>query len=196
LLGSSECYRENLIHHKRCLTGLESASRPRTYLVEVQQCTPKPPDGLFGWVRPILSTSDERIMRTCGLDAFLFLRYLTVILKILLPITFIVTPTLGCLNYFSGERSLTTSFDQLSITNVASTHVAKRMWAHWTVCIIVVIRICYVLHHEILAFVKARHTYLRSRVGSTNAHLRVGKHQVTRNSCVLTSNYLSSYQSN
>jgi hypothetical protein len=109
-------------------------------------------------------------MRTCGLDAFLFLRYLTVILKILLPITFIVTPTLGCLNYFSGERSLTTSFDQLSITNVASTHVAKRMWAHWTVCIIVVIWICYVLHHEILAFVKARHTYLRSRVGSTNAH--------------------------
>jgi hypothetical protein len=129
-------------------------------LIPDQQRVEEPPEGLVAWLKPVWSTTDDVIIQKCGFDAFLFLRYLRMLLKVFLPVTFVVLPVLAPINRLSGNNERSAFLDVFSISNVAPRHAASRLWTHWALGTLVVAWVCYVIHEETFAYIKAkqRHT--------------------------------------
>jgi hypothetical protein len=115
------------------------------------------------WLKPVWSTTDDLIIQKCGFDAFLFLRYLRMMLRVFLPVTFIVLPVLVPINRLSGNNVRTAFLDVFSISNVAPRHAASRLWIHWALGTLVVAWVCYVVHDETLAYIKAKQRYTSGR---------------------------------
>lgn len=82
------------------------------------------------------------------------------LLKVFLPITFVVLPVLAPINRLSGTNERTAFLDVFSISNVASRHATSRLWTHWALGTLVVAWVCNVIHEETLVYIKAkqRHT--------------------------------------
>lgn len=81
-------------------------------------------------------------------------------LRVFLPVTCVVLPVLAPINRLSGKSVRPAFLDIFSISNVAPQHVASRLWTHWGLGTLVVAWVCYVVHDETLAYIKAkqRHT--------------------------------------
>jgi len=84
-------------------------------------------------------------------------------LRIFLPIAFVVIPTLVPINRLSGKPGRTASLKGLSISNVEPRHTATRLWAHCAVGTFVVGWVCYVIHDETLRYVVMRQRYFQGR---------------------------------
>lgn len=84
-------------------------------------------------------------------------------LRVFLPVTFIVLPVLAPINRLSGTNAQTAFLDVFSISNVAPRHAASRLWLHWALGTLVVAWVCYVVHDETLAYVKAKQRYTSGR---------------------------------
>ncbi|KAK5163480.1 uncharacterized protein LTR77_010662 [Saxophila tyrrhenica] len=89
--------------------------RPRSYLVPEKERVAAPPQGIVGWIKPLFTTTNLAFIQKCGLDAYFFLRYLRMLLKIFLPVALVVLPILLPINRYSGTNK---SLDRLSISNV------------------------------------------------------------------------------
>ncbi|KAH2121159.1 hypothetical protein KXW75_002615 [Aspergillus fumigatus] len=147
--------------------------QPRTYLVPDRERTKPSPPGLFSWVGPVFRTSSSEFIQKCGLDAYFFLRYLRMLLKIFVPLGCIVLPVLLPLNKVDGKdrnfKSATgtgdtwnvTGLDQLAWGNVAPEHV-QRYWAHLIMAIIVIVYVCAVFFDELKGYIRLRQAYLTS----------------------------------
>ncbi|KAL2843223.1 hypothetical protein BJX68DRAFT_156882 [Aspergillus pseudodeflectus] len=147
--------------------------QPRTYLVPDRERTEPSPPGLFKWIIPIFSTSSSAFIQKCGLDAYFFLRYLRMLLKIFVPLAVIILPTLLPLNKIggkdrtykngtdTGDRWNVTGLDQLAWGNVApeNTH---RYWGHLILAIFVVIYVCAIFFDELRSYIRLRQAYLTS----------------------------------
>ena len=48
----------------------------------------------MGWLYPLFTVSNITLIQKCGLDAYFFLRFLRMLLKIFLPMALIVLPIL------------------------------------------------------------------------------------------------------
>jgi hypothetical protein len=131
--------------------------------VPEEQRAEQPPEGVLAWLIPVWSTTDNEIIRKCGFDALLFLRYLRMMLKILLPVTCVVVPVLVPINHLSGSNAQATFLDVFSISNVAPRHAASRLWIHWALGTCVVVWVLYVVHEETLTYVKAKQRYTSRR---------------------------------
>src|SRR5438045_3150606 len=77
--------------------------QPRTYLVPQKERTKPPHAGWWKWVKPVLSTSNSEFIQKCVLDAYFFLRYLRMLLKIFIPAACIILPILLPLNAIGGR---------------------------------------------------------------------------------------------
>jgi len=77
--------------------------QPRSYLVPEDERAKAPPKGLFRWIIPTWNTSSVEIVHKCGLDAYFFLRYLAMLIKIFLPLLLTVLPILLCVNAIGGK---------------------------------------------------------------------------------------------
>ncbi|KAL4910330.1 hypothetical protein BDW74DRAFT_50856 [Aspergillus multicolor] len=147
--------------------------QPRTYLVPDRERTEPSPPGLFSWISPIFRTSSSEFVQKCGLDAYFFLRYLRMLLKIFLPLGCIILPTLLTVNRVdgknqtykngtnTGDRWNVTGLDQLAWGNVApeNTH---RYWAHLVMAIILIVYVCFVFFDELRGYIRLRQAYLTS----------------------------------
>ncbi|GIJ88580.1 hypothetical protein Asppvi_007504 [Aspergillus pseudoviridinutans] len=147
--------------------------QPRTYLVPDRERTKPSPPGLFSWVGPVFRTSSSEFIQKCGLDAYFFLRYLRMLLKIFVPLGCIVLPILLPLNKVGGKdrnfKNATgtgdtwnvTGLDQLAWGNVAPEHV-QRYWAHLIMAVIVVVYVCAIFFDELKGYIRLRQAYLTS----------------------------------
>ncbi|KAL5333917.1 hypothetical protein BJX70DRAFT_379659 [Aspergillus crustosus] len=147
--------------------------QPRTYLVPDRERTQQSPPGLFKWIAPIFRTSSSEFIQKCGLDAYFFLRYLRMLLKIFLPLACVILPTLLPLNKVggkdkgyqngtnSGDRWNVTGLDQLAWGNVApeNTH---RYWGHLVMAVIVIVYVCAVFFDELRGYIRLRQAYMTS----------------------------------
>ena len=119
-------------------------------------------------------TSDAEFIRKCGLDAYLFLRYLRMLLKIFAPLCFIVLPVLLPLNAAGGKdtnyqnatdisspRWNVTGLDQLAWGNVTPHHT-QRYWGHLVVAIFVIVYVCAIFFDELRGYIRLRQAYLTS----------------------------------
>ncbi|OJD14133.1 hypothetical protein AJ78_05508 [Emergomyces pasteurianus Ep9510] len=146
--------------------------QPRTYLVPERERTEPSPPGLFRWIAPVFRTSNSEFIQKCGLDAYFFLRYLRMLLKIFVPLSFIILPVLIPLNKVGGKdtravpnmdgtRYNVSGLDQLAWGNITPEH-ADRYWAHLVLAIIVVVYVCAVFFDELRGYIRLRQTYLTS----------------------------------
>ncbi|KAI9833116.1 MAG: hypothetical protein M1826_000483 [Phylliscum demangeonii] len=145
---------------------------PRTYLVGSSERTKPPPRGLFNWLIPVITTDSSEIIRKCGMDAYFFIRYLRMLLRIFIPIAVVVLPILLPLNFVDGRGTVrrgeqrskqynVTGLDRFSFGNVRpdQTH---RYWAHLVLGILIVIYVCVVFYDELRGYVRTRQAYLTS----------------------------------
>lgn len=139
--------------------------RPRTYLVPEKERIPPPPDGLFAWIKPVFLTPNSEFIRKCGLDAYFFLRYLRMLLKIFIPMACVILPILLPLNatggVSEGPSSNVTALNALAWSNVSQRN-ANRYWAHLVLAVATVLYICYIVFGELKGYIKLRQAYLTS----------------------------------
>ena len=150
-------------------------SEPRTYLVPDRARTRPPPDSLWRWLIPILRTSTNDFIGKCGLDAYFFLRYLRMLLKIFVPAAILIILILVPLNKVNGRGasfatgiygnsttySNVTGLDQLAWGNVRPTQ-NNRYWAHLVLAVFLVVYVCYVFYDELIGYIHLRQAYLTS----------------------------------
>ena len=132
--------------------------RPRSYLVAEKERVPAPPNGLISWLKPLFSTPNLAFIQKCGLDAYFFLRYLRLLLKIFLPLGIIILPILLPINQYSGSSE---GLVQLSISNVSKEH-SSRLWAHLILALVVILWVCYVFYTELRGYIRVRQAFLTS----------------------------------
>ncbi|KAJ5628700.1 hypothetical protein N7490_010928 [Penicillium lividum] len=146
--------------------------QPRTYLVPDRERTTPSPPGLFRWVVPVFRTSSAELIQKSGLDAYFFLRYLRMLLKIFLPLAFVLLPILIPINRVggkgttyengtSGERWDVTGLDQLAWGNIKPGHT-HRYWAHLVMAILAIVYICAIFFDELRGYIRMRQAYLTS----------------------------------
>nr|OQO26374.1 hypothetical protein B0A51_06936 [Rachicladosporium sp. CCFEE 5018] len=136
--------------------------RPRTYLVPERERVAPPPHGVIAWLKPIFATPSLQFIQKSGLDAYFFLRYLRMLLKIFVPLALLLLPILLPINRFSGGDTESKGISILSISNVAPEHTGHRLWAHLFLAITVVIYVCYVIFKELRGYIRVRQAYLTS----------------------------------
>lgn len=148
------------------------SSQPRTYLVPDRERTNPSPPGLFRWIGPVFRTSSSEFIKKCGLDAYFFLRYLRMLLKIFVPLGLVILPVLLPINRVggkggdfkngtSGDRWDVAGLDQLAWGNVKpeQTH---RYWAHFLMALVAIIYVCAVFFDELRGYIRMRQAYLTS----------------------------------
>ncbi|KAL8710808.1 MAG: hypothetical protein Q9220_004611 [cf. Caloplaca sp. 1 TL-2023] len=150
--------------------------RPRTYLVPERERTSPPPEGLWQWIVPVFKTSNSDFISKCGLDAYFFLRYLRTLLKIFIPLAFLILPILIPVNVVHGRGSHfavgkyahnntvynnVTGLDLLAWGNVRPDK-NNRYWVHLVLAVVVVVYTCYVFFDELRGYIRLRQSYLTS----------------------------------
>ncbi|KAI9732790.1 MAG: hypothetical protein M1834_003728 [Cirrosporium novae-zelandiae] len=143
-------------------TFIASASGGLVAVPERERTAPVDP-GLWQWLKPVFKTSTNDFLQKCGLDAYFFLRYLLALLKIFVPLAFVIIPILIPLNYTGGGGldASVTGLDKLTVSNI-SKEKSKRLWAHCMLAILLVIWVCYVVFSELRRYIRIRQSYLTS----------------------------------
>jgi len=129
-----------------------------------------PANNPFKWLWTVFRTrEDPELLQKAGMDAYFFLRYLSMCLKIFTPMTVIILPILLPLNVIDGKDANTiagvtyniTGLDTLAWSNVSPEHTS-RYWAHLILAVIVIIWVCFIFHQELLHYIIKRQEFLGS----------------------------------
>ena len=107
-------------------------------------------------------------MKLCGLDAYLFLRYLQVLLWKFGLITFPALPALLPVNVLEGRghHEGVTGLDLLSSTNIDPSRTTT-YWVHLVLALLVIMWTCRVIYPELDLFVKIRDCYVAGASSDT-----------------------------
>lgn len=144
---------------------LDRIYRPRTYLVPPRERIALPPHGIIGWVKPVFTTPSLQFIQKCGLDAYFYIRYLRMLLKIFAPMLVIIAPILLPINNWSGDPrpdKKQEGLGKLTIANVGYQHVTKRLWAHLILAVLAIVWILYNVYEELRGYIRVRQAYLAS----------------------------------
>ena len=120
-------------------------------------------------------TSNSDFIQKCGLDAYFFLRYLRLLLKLFIPLAMVILPILLPINAVGGRGDAfrignythssawtnVTGLNQLAWGNVRPTQT-RRYWAHLFLAIGVIVYSCYVFFDELRGYIRLRQAYLTS----------------------------------
>jgi hypothetical protein len=136
--------------------------RPRTYLVPERERVAIPPHGFIGWVKPVFATPSLHLIQKCGLDAYFFIRYLRMLLKIFAPMLVIIAPILLPLNQKSSRSDPKDGLAKLNIANVDPSLVGSRLWAHLILSVLSIAWILYNIYYELRSYIRVRQAYLTS----------------------------------
>ncbi|KAF2165189.1 hypothetical protein M409DRAFT_24573 [Zasmidium cellare ATCC 36951] len=133
--------------------------RPRSYLVPERERVAQPPGGIVGWLYPLFTVSNLTLIQKCGLDAYFFLRFLRMLLKIFLPMSLIVLPILLPINHSAhgGAKGL----DKYSVSNLGPND-GNYLWAHTILAVLSIGWFFYVVFKELRGYIRVRQAYLTS----------------------------------
>ena len=118
-------------------------------------------------------TSSTEFIQKCGLDAYFFLRYLRMLLKIFVPLGCLLLPVLLPLNKVGGKDTSyknntisdgqwnVTGLDQLAWGNVKPENTS-RYWGHLIMAVIAIFYVCGVFFDELRGYIRLRQAYLTS----------------------------------
>jgi hypothetical protein len=139
--------------------------RPRTYLVPERERVSIPPHGIIGWIKPVFATPALQIIQKCGLDAYFFVRYLRMCLKVFTPMLVVIMPILLPINRYSSNEDPKVAeqgLNTLNISNVGPQYVSTRLWAHLVLAVLSIIWVLYNIYYELRSYIRVRQAYLTS----------------------------------
>jgi len=124
--------------------------------------TPKPAQGFFNFFAPVFETATSDFISKSGLDAYFFLRYLLMLLKIFAMVALVILPILVPINYLGGKGGEDVQgLDRLAWTNISGAHT-QRYWAHLLLALTLICIFCYMFYSEMRKYVRMRQAYLTS----------------------------------
>jgi hypothetical protein len=107
----------------------------------------------------VFTISDRELIRVAGVDGYLFLEYLELLLRIFMPMAIVILPILLPINR-SGDVRGVSGLDSFSWPNVGVPEKVNRLWAHLILAICVVLWVCYNVYLALRKFVRLRQTIL------------------------------------
>lgn len=120
------------------------------------------------YIHKIFKTSTSDFISKSGLDAYFFLRYLVMLLKIFGILAAVILPILVPLNTIGGQNDHDSDpqkhvigMDRYAWTNVSPNHT-RRYWGHLILAIFTVILCCYMFYRELKIYIRLRQAYLTS----------------------------------
>ena len=129
--------------------------------------------GPIAWIRPFLGLSDDDIHGLCGIDSYLFLRYLQTMVLIYSPLSIVVIPPLLSLNLTNARSSLDWAhgMDQFSWSNMSVADKAH-FWGHFCCAICIMSYLCFVIQSELKFYLRfLQKQTCRKSVVSSSLHL-------------------------
>ncbi|TVY57376.1 Uncharacterized protein LSUE1_G010040 [Lachnellula suecica] len=144
--------------------------QPRSFLVTVKQRIKPPPPNPLRWLYTLFTIKeDPEVLEKAGMDAYFFLRFLSMCFKIFLPMAVLIMPILIPLNVKGGKGTSTidgvtyntTGLDTLAWSNVSPTNT-DRYWAHLILAVGVVAWVCYMFYRELTHYIVKRMEYISS----------------------------------
>jgi calcium permeable stress-gated cation channel len=144
--------------------------QPRSFLVPVKQRIESPYNNPFKWLFTVFKIKEDPVvLGKAGMDAYFFLRFLSMCLKIFTPMAIIIMPILIPLNVKQGKGTNTisgvtyniTGLDTLAWSN-ASPAKTSRYWAHLVMAVGVVVWVCLMFHQELSHYIAKREDFLNS----------------------------------
>lgn len=146
--------------------------RPKSYLGPKEERVEPLPDGLFSWIVPFIKKPSSDILEIQGLDAYMFVQYLEMMLVILGPI-FIFTWALLIPVYAASTSGGKTGFNLLTFGQVGTGEVEqKRYVAPLLVSYVVTGWICWNIRKYMLRFIRLRQEFIVSPKHSSLAQAR------------------------
>lgn len=116
----------------------------------------------------IFKTSTSDFIQKSGLDAYFFLRYLLMLLKIFGILAAVILPILIPLNTVGGQddhdpdpAKHVQGMDRYAWANVAP-EKSQRYWGHLLLAIFTVLVCCYMFYRELRVYIRLRQAYLTS----------------------------------
>ncbi|EME47091.1 hypothetical protein DOTSEDRAFT_69155 [Dothistroma septosporum NZE10] len=133
---------------------------PKSYLVPERERVQAPPGGIIGWLYPLFTTNNLTLIQKCGLDAYFFLRFLRMLLKLFFPAALIIIPILLPINKTAHADDVH-GLDLYSISNIGKPY-AGRLWAHTILAVMFVAWFFYVVFKELRGYIRVRQAFLTS----------------------------------
>ncbi|KAH7132267.1 hypothetical protein B0J11DRAFT_557025 [Dendryphion nanum] len=109
--------------------------------------------------KKVFTISDRELVRVAGVDGYLFLEYLQMLLRIFIPMAIVILPILLPINR-AGDVDGVSGLDSFAWPNVATPNKVNRLWAHCILAVCVVVWVCYNFYLALRKFVRLRQTYL------------------------------------
>jgi Calcium-dependent channel, 7TM region, putative phosphate/Late exocytosis, associated with Golgi transport/Cytosolic domain of 10TM putative phosphate transporter len=128
--------------------------------------------GPYRWLGPVVKASDQAVIDECGLDVYLFLRFLKIIFLICGSAAIFITPFLVSVNVLTGRSKAEirlTGLDQLGWGNINAQNT-NYYWAHFSAAVVIVVATCAIILHELRHYVPLHHMQL-SRLGEIRSWL-------------------------
>ncbi|KAF1972562.1 DUF221-domain-containing protein [Bimuria novae-zelandiae CBS 107.79] len=107
----------------------------------------------------VFTISDREVIRIAGVDGYLFLQYLQLLLRIFIPMAIVILPILLPINRI-GDVDGVSGLDSFAWPNVNVESKRKRLWAHLVLAVLTVIWVCYNFYLALRKFVRLRQTIL------------------------------------
>ncbi len=107
----------------------------------------------------VFTISDRELIRVAGVDGYLFLQYLQLLLRIFIPMAIIILPILLPLNRY-GDVPSVSGLDSFAWPNVGVQSKRRRLWAHCILAVCVVGWVCFNFYRALRKFVRMRQTIL------------------------------------
>ena len=138
-----------------------SLYQPRCFCVPINERMEVLPRGFFKWVVPTLKSSINTYL-SLGLDAYFFIRFISVLSLFFLFIGTLNMIILIPINFTSGDDKYTASgLDKLSLSNISRSNVT-RLNAHFVMGLLTIGVFHWLIIYEFQSFVTIRQSYLLS----------------------------------
>jgi hypothetical protein len=118
-----------------------------------------PPVTAWESFKNVFTISDRELIRIAGVDGYLFLQYLQLLLRIFIPMALVILPILLPINR-AGDVPNVSGLDSFAWPNVATPEKNHRLWAHVVLAVLVVIWVCFNFYAALRRFVRLRQTIL------------------------------------
>ncbi|RDW86015.1 DUF221-domain-containing protein [Coleophoma crateriformis] len=144
--------------------------QPRSFLVPAKQRIKPPYNNPFKWLLTVFKIKeDPEVLAKAGMDAYFFLRFLSMCLRIFTPMAIIIMPILIPLNVKHGKGINTingvtynvTGLDTLAWSNVSPENT-NRYWAHLILAVGIVAWVCFIFHQELIHYIGKRQEFIGS----------------------------------
>lgn len=107
----------------------------------------------------VFATANSDFISKSGLDAYFFLRYLLMLLKMFVGLALVVLPVLLPVNSIRGKGLK--GLDRFSWGNIQSSNT-DRYWAHLLLAVMLIGFFGYMCYDELRKYIRLRQTYLTS----------------------------------